>query len=366
MNIPDALTRARDAGRAAGIDWILAGSPGLVAFLTGHVMPANLAFPSRDGRLEKPTLAMVGPDEAVTVGINPRPERGLAQAYGEGGRGSFDDPAAFDAVVQAARTLGLQAGRVAVEMTWVPAGAVAALQAALPRLEIRPLGPLLIRAKAQKNEEELAGLRQALGLADAGQEAFRAAVAPGVSEVGLYSAVVRAMDERAGGMALALSEIQVGARTEVGMGPPTALRLQDGELAMCDIAPRHPNGWWGDCCSTVACGEPSEQQRRIWRHLRDGLEAGREALRPGVRAEAVNAAVVKYVPELTHHAGHSIGRDHFEDPVIRAGIKDEIPENAVIVLEPGRYQDGYGIRIEWAFRVTPTGGEPLTHFPLEL
>jgi Xaa-Pro aminopeptidase len=43
-----------------------------------------------------------------------------------------------------------------------------------------------------------------------------------------------------------------------------------------------------------------------------------------------------------------------------------IPEDAVIVLEPGRYQDGFGIRVEWAFRVRPGGGEPLTHFPLEL
>jgi Xaa-Pro dipeptidase len=329
-------------------------------------MPANLAFPSRDGRLEKPTLALVGADEAVTVGTIPRPERGLAQPYGEGARGTFDDPAAFEAVVQAARTLGLEGGRVAVEMTWVPAGAVAALEAAMPRLQITPLGPLLTRAKAEKSEEELAGLREALELADAGQVAFRAAVAPGVSEVELYSAVVRAMDERAGGMALALSEIQVGTRTEVGMGPPTALRVQQGELAMCDIAPRHPNGWWGDCCSTVACGKPSEHQRRIWQELRDGLEAGGEALRPGVQAGAVYAAVVKYAGELTHHAGHGIGRDHFEEPVIRPGVKDEIPEDAVIVLEPGRYQDGFGIRIEWAFRVTPGGGEPLTHFPLEL
>ncbi len=366
MSIPDPLTRARDAARKAGIDWIVAASPGLVAFLTGHVMPPHLAFPSRDGRLEKPTLALVGPEEVATIGARPEPERGLARPYGEGARGTFEDAAAFAAVVAAARELGLKGGRVAVEMAWVPAGVIAALEAAIAGLEITPLGSLLTRAKAQKSAGELAGMREALAVTDAGQVAFRKAVGPGASELDLYAEVVRAINERAGGMALALSEIQVGARTEVGMTAPTALRLQAGQLAMCDLAPRHPNGWWGDSCSTIACAEPSEQQRRIWSELRDGMEAGRNALRPGVRAGAVYDAVVKAGGDLTHHAGHSIGRDHFEEPAIKPGIQDEIPEDAVIVLEPGRYQDGFGIRIEWAFRVTPDGGEPMTHFPLEL
>src|SRR5205807_10469573 len=61
------LERTREAMRAAGVDAVLAASPGLVAFLTGHVVPAHLAYPSRDGRLEKPTLALVTQDGAATA-----------------------------------------------------------------------------------------------------------------------------------------------------------------------------------------------------------------------------------------------------------------------------------------------------------
>jgi Xaa-Pro aminopeptidase len=52
--------------------------------------------------------------------------------------------------------------------------------------------------------------------------------------------------------------------------------------------------------------------------------------------------------------------------VIVAGSEETLPERAVIVLEPGRYVAGRGMRLEWAFRVTRAGGEPLTSFPLEL
>ena len=59
MAIPEPLTRARSAMGEAGIDAVVAASPGLVSFLTGHVLPAYLAYPSRDGRLEKPTIALI-------------------------------------------------------------------------------------------------------------------------------------------------------------------------------------------------------------------------------------------------------------------------------------------------------------------
>src|SRR5205823_6186055 len=84
------LERAREAMRAAGFDAVLAASPGLVAFLTGHVLPAHLAYPSRDGRLEKPTLALVTQGAALTVGVDPKPSVGEAVSYGSGRSGLAD------------------------------------------------------------------------------------------------------------------------------------------------------------------------------------------------------------------------------------------------------------------------------------
>lgn len=345
---------------------MLVASPGLVAFLTGHVVPAYLAFPSRDGRLEKPALALVTSGDAVTVAVAPAPVLGAAVTYGSGARGLCDGPGAFDALAAIVAGLGLTNGRLAVELGLVPAGAVDALRITAPALEIVPLDDLLRDARAVKSDAELAGLREAIALCDAGQNAVRAAVAPGVSEGDLYAAAVGAMIERAGELVVPVGEIQVGARGALMMGPPTSARIADGDLAMCDLAPRHPNGWWGDSCMTAACGEPTAAQRTTWRRLADAIEAGRDRLRPGVLASEVYDAVAHHAGPQPGHAGHSIGRDHYEEPRIAPDDATPLQAGAVIVLEPGAYDARQGMRIEHAFRVTPKGGEPLSTFSLEL
>lgn len=361
-----ALERARRAMATAKVDAVFVASPGLVAFLTGHVVPAYLAYPSRDGRLEKPALALVTAEDAVTVAVSPDPAVGLGMPYGEGGRGLADGVAAFSAVTEVAGGLGLTRGSIAVEAGLVPAAAVDALRAAAPGAQLIALDGLLRDARMPKSDAELTELRRAIALCDAGQDAVRAAVAPGVTEGELYAAAVRAMIAAAGELVISVGEIQVGVRGALMMGPPTSAAIAAGELAMSDLAPRHPNGWWGDSCLTVACGEPSAEQRATWRLLRDALEAGRERLRPGVTAREVYEAVARHAGPQPGHAGHGIGRDHFEEPRIAPDDDTPLPADAVIVLEPGAYDDRQGMRLEHAFRVTADGGEPLSAFSLEL
>jgi Xaa-Pro dipeptidase len=356
------------AMREHRVDAVLAGSPGLVAFLTGHVVPAHLAYPSRDARLEKPTVALVTQDGVVTIGSDPRPAHGDAVRYGDGALGLHDGPEAFEALRAAAAELGTGAGRMGVELALVPAGALAAVRDGSPKLEVVPLDDALERAKTTKSADEVAGIAEAVALTDAGHDAIRAAAVEGVMEVQLYAEAVRAMNERAGSLVIPLCELQVGPRAEnfFENAAPTRARLEAGELVMADIAPRHPNGWWADSCSTVACGEVAPDVREEWVGLRDGLEAGRELLRPGVRAGEVFDAVERHAGEQLAYVGHGIGRDHLEGPKLAPGSTEPIPEGAVIVIEPGRYGNGRGMRIEHAFRVTPDGGEPLSEFSLEL
>jgi Xaa-Pro aminopeptidase len=338
----------------------------MVAFLTGHVVAAHLAMPSRDGRIERPTLALVTARDAVTVGQRPVPSQGLAIAWGDQGGDRRDSVAGFSAIGRIARELGVLSGAVGVELGSVPAAGVAALLEGVPSLEVRPLDGTLATAKAAKNEDEAAGVRAALHLCDVGQCAIRARVEPGVSELDLYGEAVRAMNRAAEGLVAPIGEIQVGRRGELIAGAPTSARIAVGELAMCDLAPRHPNGWWGDSCSTVACGSPSAPARRDWRALMSGLQAGAEALRPGARAADVYELVARYAGPQPGHVGHGIGRDHYEEPIIAPTRDELLQDGSVIVLEPGRYGDGRGIRIEHAFRVSADGGQLLSSFPLDL
>jgi Xaa-Pro aminopeptidase len=229
-----------------------------------------------------------------------------------------------------------------------------------------PLNALFSRAKAAKSRTELAGISDACCIADAAQRAVRGAIRSGMNELELYDRVSAALNKAAKGVALPLSEIQVGARTVLGMGSPTQEQVGPNDLVICDIAPRHPNGFWADSCSTLVCGEPSANQLTTWRRLSDGLQAGQEALRSGVTASEVYAAVARYAGGQPGHVGHGIGWDHFEEPLIAEGNREPLAEGCVIALEPGYYGKDWGMRIEHAFRVGADGGVPLMTFSLEL
>lgn len=359
------VERARAAMRSSHVDAVVAASPGLVAFLTGHVLPAHLAYPSRDGRLEKPTIAVVTLEHAVTIGVAPDPEHGERVEYGHDRVGLADGPTRFRAVADAAASLGVR-GHVAVELAWVPAAAVAALVERVSAADIRPLDDLLRPARAEKGADELAGIAEACALADAAHAAIRASVSPGVTELELYASAVGAMNARAGDLVVSGAEIQAGPRGALMMGPPTGAAVAAGDLVMSDVYPRHPNGWWADSCSTVCCGTPSPAQRRDWHAIRNALAAAQELLRPGVRAGEVYEEIRRCAGDQPGHAGHGIGRDHYEEPAILPDSDERLVEGAAIVVEPGCYGDGRGLRLEWAFEVTRDGGRPLTTFDLEL
>jgi Xaa-Pro aminopeptidase len=356
----DALQRARNAIAEAGAGAALLAAPGSVAWATGHVVTPALAFPSHDGRLERPTLAVVGPAGAVTLGTAPAPLVGRGVAYSAGSR--------YEELPESLDSVGWSGGRILLEPDHVPAGALQALQALGSPPDVRPIGSLLADLREAKSPWELEGIREACAVVDAAHEAIRSAIAAGASELDLYAVAVGAMNAEAGGQVLAGGELQYGERAgrRIFTAEPTSIRLTPGDVAISDIYARHPNGWWSDSCSTIVCGSPSPPQADALKRVREALYAGAEALRPGVRAGDVFSAVEARAGEQPGHAGHGIGRDHFEGPVIGRDVQARIPEGAVVALEPIRFVGGQAVKLEWVFRVTADGGEPLTSFPLEL
>ena len=176
------------------------------------------------------------------------------------------------------------------------------------------------------------------------------------------------MNTTAGGHVLSGCELMSGPRTVDPGGPPvpTARTVEAGDLVMSDVYPRHPNGWWGDSCSTITCGAADEALAAPWQRLMAGLEAGRECLLPGAPVRRVYEAIAAHAGDQLPYVGHSIGRDHFEEPVIRGDSDAVLPQDGVIVLEPGFSDGRRAIRLEWAYRITRDGGLPLTTFALDL
>ncbi len=362
------IARARVAYEDAGFDGVIVASPGAVAFLSGHVVPPHLAFPSRDNRLELPTLTLSVGDDTTTFGMQPMPVTGQSVVFErdelDATPGSMASQPIYTAIIRAARELGFRGGRIGVEVSHVPVAVTLALQDAWPSVEIVPLGRTLWRARAEKDPEELAYVTNACALADGGQAAARSVVKEGSTIGDVVAGVQHAITRSSGGSALVGCETDIAGVTFSAPERWKARPLRPGDLVICDIFPRHESGMWGDTCSTIPCGGLARAQRDVWGKVVRALEVGQGMLRPGIRCSDLYAAMASVIDDRGPYLGHGIGWDHFEEPIISARSIDELPPNATIVLEPGVFSETWGVRLEWAFRVTPSGGEALSTFSL--
>ena len=347
--------RALEIARQAGAGALLAADPATVTWLTGYAADIETG-PSPFAHAP---LAVLVPG-AEPVLIVSEDEAGAAAA---GGCEVVTYPGfglgPLDPVGGAARALAdvIPPGPVATEC-----GALtASLAAGLSTVEV---GAQLALARAVKDEDEIALVRAALALCDAGQRAAREHAHPEMTELDLWALVRAAIERVAGERIPVLADLVAGPRTaEVG-GLPGGGVLTDGDLVLCDLVPRR-GGYWGDSCSTFAVGEPSATARERHRAAMDALARAIEAVRPGVVAGDIDA-LARPGLDYPHHTGHGLGTTYHEEPRIVPGSNVVLEPGMVIALEPGSYGEGEGVRVEQIVVVTNDGCEVLSGHELAL
>lgn len=214
--------------------------------------------------------------------------------------------------------------------------------------------------RMRKSATELDAIRRSVAVCDAAQAAVTAAMAPGVTRAQLVAVARTCVDAGAGAGAALVLEVAYGGGADGG-GDERA--LADGDLLLSDIAPC-VDGYWGDSCDTRFVGEPSPRHRDAMTTVREALEVGTQAVRPGVTAGAVDAAmrahVARWFPEYTGAGGHGVGLDYHESPRIIPFEATALEEDMVLALEPGVYLDDAAVRLEHLVRVRADGCEVLS------
>jgi Xaa-Pro aminopeptidase len=239
------------------------------------------------------------------------------------------------------------------------------LQSALPNVLLKNLNQQLDPLRAVKTAKEIDKLKAALRLSDLAQEEIRKSIQPGITELELYEKVKARVEYEAGGRVPVLLDLVAGKRTADIGGPPSDYALQPGDPVMLDFVPRL-NGYWGDNCAGYFVGEPSAELEKVYQVVKGALQAGAEAIRPGVMAQDLDALVRNYIRNAgyepyPHHTGHGLGASYHEEPRVVPNHVMELEPDMVLVLEPGIYLAGVGgVRLEDAYLVTHDGCELLT------
>lgn len=264
------------------------------------------------------------------------------------------------------RRVGLAGGGL------IGADLLAGWRRALPGAEWVDVENPLCELRARKSPAELAVIRHAYRLAEAGLAAGLAAVAPGVPERAVAAEIEAAM--RRGGAE------GTGIDTIVASGPnagpilarSTFRRIGRDDLVLLTVAPRY-EGYHAAIGRPVPVGNPGGEVLHALDAACAAQQACANALRPGVegrQVEAIGRDVVGRAGLGAHflYSGlHSVGVAEFEPPIFGPGSPARLDAGMVISIDIPLFNAPWGgLRVEHGYLVTPAGADPLHDTPLRL
>lgn len=233
-------------------------------------------------------------------------------------------------------------------------------------------GHVIRQLRRQKLEDEVALLELCMAACDAGHKAAFAAAKPGASELDVYLAVSQAAQQQAGCACAVYGDFRAtNAEVPKAGGLPTNYRLREGDLFIVDYSVII-GGYRSDFTNTIAVGQSSEAQVRQFEVCRDALLAAESILKPGITGREVHAAASAVMqkngyPAMAHHAGHGLGLEHPEPPILVPESDDTLLVGDVITLEPGLYIEGVGgMRFEHNYLITESGARRLSQHHIGL
>ncbi|WP_211262488.1 M24 family metallopeptidase [Nitriliruptor alkaliphilus] len=359
----DRLERLRAAMRTRGVDALLVGPSADLRYLVGyHALP-----------LERLTMLVVPVDGPASL-IVPELETARAEASGATHHadlvtwGETDDPVAHvvDRLAAAGTDLGGTFG--VQDRLWT--SFTLGLQAALGGARWVPGSSVMRDLRIVKTAAEIQALRDVGAAIDAVHAAVPDLLRPGRTEAEVGRDIAeRILDDHDEVNFVIVASGPNGASPHHETGDRT---LEVGDAVVVDIGGTRA-GYCSDSTRDYALGHLPDGYADLHRALEEAQEAAVQAVRPGVSAEAIDAAArdhldtAGYGRYFVHRTGHGIGVEEHEEPWIVAGNADPVATGMAFSIEPGIYvPDRYGSRIEDIVVVTEDGVERVNHRPREV
>lgn len=246
------------------------------------------------------------------------------------------------------------------------------LEAAFPQSEWIDEENAMCDLRARKSPAELAVIRFAYEIAEAGLAAAVQAIRPGATERAVAAEAEAAM-RRMGAEGTGIDTIVAsGPNARPILARSTFREIQANDMVLLTIAPRY-EGYHAAIGRPVLVGEPGEEIRRAVEVAARAQEACFKAMRPGIEGRAVEAIGRRIVDDaqlgqyFLYSGVHSVGVIEFEPPIFGPSSPAIFEPDMVISVDIPLFDAPWGgLRIEDGFLITAHGAERLHHTPFEI
>jgi Xaa-Pro aminopeptidase len=202
-----------------------------------------------------------------------------------------------DFVVDQLRAAGWLDGRIGVERrSYRPHPAAAAYaDAAFARAGAETVDATGVTrgVRRWKTPAELEVVREAQRVADVGMAAARDAMAPGVTELEVYGAMIHAMASAGGEVAAIPLPVVSGFRASTVHGLASRRKLEPGDVVNVDVC-GVVHRYHANMARCFSIGEPSPAVRERIDHVTGAVDVVRGTLRPGLPVRELLSTVEAY------------------------------------------------------------------------
>lgn len=226
-----------------------------------------------------------------------------------------------------------------------------------------------------KDDSEIRALRKAVSIAQEAVSATLADLRVGQSELDLSARLKYEMEIRgATGPAFGPIVAACANGSKPHYYPSARAKVRAGKPLLIDWGAIYRD-YRSDLTRTWSVGTMSRKIREIYQIVLEAQLAAIDAIKPGAKCLAVDAAArsviakAGYGETFGHGLGHGIGLDVHEMPSLgpRSGANDTLEAGMVVTVEPGIYLPGVGgVRIEDDVLVTRTGHRVLSSMKKDL
>lgn len=225
---------------------------------------------------------------------------------------------------------------------------------------------LIDKLRMVKTKEELESVIKAQRIAEKAYDHILGFIREGVTEREIALELDFFMLKN-GAEAISFETIAVsGANTSKPHGVPTQKKVCRGDFVTLDYG-AVVNGYHSDMTRTVAVGEVSDEQVKVYNTVLEAQLRALATLKEGVKCSAADAAARNYINEngygdcFRHSTGHGVGLEIHEKPNLSPKSEQVLRAGNIVTVEPGIYIPGkFGVRIEDLAIITKFSCENLT------